>query len=251
MEEKTERGLRPAVIVTGGDCDTEALAASGAFMDMVRRGYVIAADSGLETAERLGLEPELIVGDFDSYTGALPAGEDAPEILRVPAEKDVTDTVLACGTAMERGYRRLILVGGTGGRADHYLANILWLWSLKNRGIDAFLTDGRNEFRVLRDEEAVIPRDEIPGGDGGPGDGWYFSLFALGFAAGEKCSVTAEGCRYPLPEPAALGWDNPSYAVSNEVTAERAVIRVRGTVLLIRSRRKPFSQPEPGAHTLA
>ena len=52
MEEKTERGLRPAVIVTGGDCDTEALAASGAFMDMVRSGYVIAADSGLETADR-------------------------------------------------------------------------------------------------------------------------------------------------------------------------------------------------------
>ena len=227
--------MRRAVIVTGGYCDTDSVRADGRLTDILRDSYIIAADSGLTAAERLGLKPDLIVGDFDSYTGALPEGEDAAEILRVPAEKDVTDTVLACQIAMERGFSRLLILGGTGGRADHSLSNILWLVSQKKQGADALLTDGRNEFRVLRDERAVIPR--VPGvRRAGGGDGWYFSLFALGIAGGERCTVTASGCRYPLPQPMELGWDNPSFAVSNEVTAEQAEIAVTGTVLLIRSR---------------
>ena len=222
MEEKAKRGMKAggrALIVTGGFCDTDALKKDGAFMAEAEGAYIIAADSGLTAAEKLGLAPDLAAGDFDSYAGTLPEG---PEILRVPAEKDVTDTVLACSLAMERGYTRLTIVGGTGGRADHSLSNILWLYSLKKKGADAYLTDGRNEFRVLWDERTEIPRRE----------GWYFSLFALG-----ECEVSAVGCRYPLPEPVKLGWDNPSYAVSNEVTAERAVVTASGPVLLVRSRR--------------
>ena len=235
MEEKAEGGVKAAAVVTGGDCDTEAVRADRGLMDRLRDSYLIAADSGLSAAEALGLKPDLIVGDFDSYAGTLPEGKNAPEIIRVPAEKDVTDTVLACRIAMERGYGRLLILGGTGGRADHTLSNILWLYSLKKQGADAMLTDGRNEFRVLRDECASIPR--VPGAmKAGGGDGWYFSFFALGNAWGERCTVTASGCRYPLPEPAELGWDNPSFAVSNEVTEDEARIRVTGTVLLIRSR---------------
>ena len=218
MEEKTERG-RNALIVTGGFCDTDALLRDARFLSDAEGAYVIAADSGLTSAGKLGLTPDLIVGDFDSYEGPLPEG---PEILRVPAEKDVTDTVLACEVAMERGYSRLTIVGGTGGRADHSLANILWLYSLKKKGADAFLTDGRNEFRVLLDERCEIPRERDR----------YFSLFALG-----NCAVTAVGCKYPLPEPVKLTWDNPSYAVSNEVADEKAVVTADGPVLLVRSRK--------------
>ena len=236
MEEKTERGMNGhpdrAVIVAGGFCDTEALGADPGMKTLFGSAFVIAADSGLTAAERMGLEPDLIVGDFDSYTGELPEGPGAPEIVRVPAEKDVTDTVLACEIAMERGYRRLTILGGTGGRADHSLSNILYLYALKNKGIDASLTDGRNEFRVLRDEAVRIPKsDSAEGGE------WYFSLFALGFAAGERCAVRALGCKYPLPNPTPLDWSNPSYAVSNEVTADCAVVSAEGTVLLVRSRK--------------
>ncbi len=235
MEEKAAGRMKRAVIFTGGFCDTEALGTDQQLTEILAEAYVIAADSGLSSAEAMAVRPDLIVGDFDSYTGTLPEGDDAPEILRVPAEKDVTDTVLACQIALERGFRHLIILGGTGGRADHYLSNILWLCSLKKQGAEVLLSDGRNEFRVLRDERAVIPR--VPGvTKPGGGDGWYFSLFALGIAGGERCTVTASGCRYPLPAPVELNWDNPSYAVSNEVTAERAEITVTGTVLLIRSR---------------
>ena len=43
---------------------------------------VIACDRGYEYAARCGIKPDLLLGDFDSYTGALPAGV---EVLRLPA----------------------------------------------------------------------------------------------------------------------------------------------------------------------
>ena len=236
MEEKTERGMKRALIVTGGYADTGRLRT---ILAPFSRGevFVVAADSGLRTATELGIMPDLIVGDFDSYTGTLP---DGPEILRVPAEKDVTDTVLACEKALEHGCASLCIVGGTGGRADHSLANILWICSLKKRGVEAVLTDGNNEFRMLSDESAEIPFEE----------GRYFSLFPAG-----PCAVTAVGCRYPLPEFTELTLDNPSFAVSNEVTAQKAVVTVRGSVLLVRSRKehlpsRRFTIQPPSAYPL-
>lgn len=53
---------------------------------------VIACDRGYEYAARCGIKPDLLLGDFDSYTGALPAGV---EVLRLPVEKDDTDTMSA------------------------------------------------------------------------------------------------------------------------------------------------------------
>ena len=219
MEEKTERGMKRGLIVTGGFCNVERLRPRAEELRGAGECFVVAADSGLVTARALGIEPDLVVGDFDSYGGPLP---ENVEILRVPAEKDVTDTVLACEIAVERGCNSLTILGGTGGRADHSLANILWVYSLRRKGIETLLTDGDNEFRALIDEAAGIPYEE----------GRYFSLFPIG-----PCAVRAVGCRYPLPEFTELTLDNPSYAVSNEVAGEKAVVEVRGALLLVRSRK--------------
>jgi len=53
--------------------------------------YVICADGGYSIAKRLGIVPDVIIGDFDTYTKKLP--EDC-EVIKYPAEKDDTDTCL-------------------------------------------------------------------------------------------------------------------------------------------------------------
>jgi len=121
MEETT--GLR-ALIFTGGYSNIERLRGrldTGA-------DWIIAADSGYRTAAALGIRPHIAMGDFDSYRDPLP--QDMP-ILRVPAEKDVTDTMLACEFARDKGCRTLTVVGGTGGRIDHSLTNLFYLESLR------------------------------------------------------------------------------------------------------------------------
>ncbi|MBP5729962.1 MAG: thiamine diphosphokinase, partial [Clostridia bacterium] len=84
--------------------------------------FVAVCDGGLSYAEALGLRFELLVGDFDSYTGALPSG--GFELIRLPREKDDTDIGFAVQTLLARGSREFLLLGAAGGRLDHTLGNI-------------------------------------------------------------------------------------------------------------------------------
>ncbi len=210
--EKTMIGTKTALVVTGGYCN----------IDYARRivpqsvDLTIAADSGYSTAEKLGITPDITMGDFDSFSGSLPK---EMEILRVPCEKDVTDTMLACEYAKDNGCRFITIIGGTGGRIDHSISNVFYLEDLRRQGIRVKLTDGENTVQVILDETVTVPND-----------GGYFSIFAL-----DSCVLTESGCKYPLNR-ATLVRARP-YAVSNEVVGECAFVTVEGAALLVTSRR--------------
>ena len=196
------------VIICGGECRTEKIPRK-----IFENSYVIAADSGYDTARKLGVTPDLLVGDMDSIS-EIPTGV---EIYRVKAEKDDTDTMLDISIAKERGAREIILVGGGGGRLDHLLSNVFMLESLADEGIRHRMYDGTNEVFVLSNGEATLENRS-----------GYFGLIAL-----EDSVVTAIGCKYPLSE-ATLKRTLP-YAVSNEVTDTESKIKVRGKVIVILS----------------
>lgn len=214
MEKTNELIPKTALVVTGGYCN----------VDTVRRvlpvdaDLTIAADSGYATAQKLGITPDITMGDFDSYRDALPTGMN---VLRVACEKDVTDTMLACEYAKEHGCRYITIVGGTGGRIDHSLSNVLYLEGLRREGVRVKLTDGENTVQVILDETVTVPK---------PDDGGYFSVFAL-----DTCVVTQTGCKYPLDR-AQLVRQMP-YAVSNEVVGEYATIAVEGIAILVMSKK--------------
>ncbi len=198
--------MKKALIITGGYINFEKI-------DLNSQGfnYIIAADSGYLAAERLDIKPEYIVGDFDSS----PLPNTNAEIIKVPAEKDDTDTMLACNLAIELGATYLTIVGGTGGRADHFLSNVFSLEAFKENNVAAIMTDGDNTIRVIEDETVKIPNKNT-----------YFSIFSL-----SPCKVTLTGCKYPLNN-FSLPRENPSFAVSNEVTDDYAMISVIGRAIL-------------------
>lgn len=198
------------IIITGGECKADGIPER-----IADNAYVIAADSGYDTAKKLGITPDLLVGDMDSIRN-VPSGI---ETLRVKAEKDDTDTMLAISIAKEKGAHSITVIGGAGGRADHWLSNIFMLEALADEGIDACLMDGVNEIFVLKDGCVKIPNR-----------GGYFGLLAL-----EDSVVTAKGCKYPL-EGHTLRRTLP-YAVSNEVTADFAEISVKGKMIVTVSAR--------------
>lgn len=76
--------------------------------------YLVAADGGLEKLRAHGLEPDLVLGDFDSVT-KLP---EHPNILRFPVRKDDTDTMLALRLMLKDGWRIFCIYGGTGRAAS-------------------------------------------------------------------------------------------------------------------------------------
>ena len=204
-----------AVVFTGGECDTDRLDPSEYAGELI-----IAADSGYRTALKCGVIPHIIAGDFDS--APIPEIADA-EIIRVPAEKDDTDTMLACDLAIGRGASVIRILGGTGGRMDHSLSNLFLLENLHRRGVTASLCDGQNRICVLENGSRLLSRCGYR----------YFSLIAL-----EDACVTLTGCKYPLSD-APLTRSLP-YAVSNEITAENACVTVSGgPVFLIESEKEP------------
>ena len=92
--------------------------------------FNIFCDSGLYHQEALGIEPNLIVGDFDSH----PNPHLDHETIVLPCEKDDTDTVFAVKEAVKRGFDDFLLLGAAGGRLDHTIGNVSILLMLHRQG---------------------------------------------------------------------------------------------------------------------
>ena len=183
-----------------------------------RPDLVICADAGLRHARALGLRPDLLVGDFDSLAPELleaARAEDVPT-LQVPVEKDQTDSQLALEEALRRGADEVILVGGSGTRLDHTLANLLLL---PLSPVPVTMTDGRSIARILRGGESLtVPREP----------GAFLSLVPLSPAAS---GVTVTGVHWPLSR-ATLRWGE-SLGISNRIVDREAHVSVDEGYLLV------------------
>ncbi|MCH5342250.1 MAG: thiamine diphosphokinase [Acetatifactor sp.] len=186
-------------------------------LEVSKKDFVIAVDGGLGYCSLLGVEPDLILGDFDSVSPEEAKAVEALEqqiperILRLPREKDDTDMLAALKEGLRRGYRDFRIYGGTGGRFDHTLANIQCLLYLKKHGAVGYLVDGTGMILVLMDESVEFQK----GLEG------FLSLFSL---TDESVGVTIRGMKYPL-EQAVVRNDFP-IGISNEFTGEAAVVSV-------------------------
>ena len=208
--------MRRCVILASGPIeDCECLRAL-----VEKDDFILCADGGLRLAQRLGVTPHLVVGDFDSYHGVLPS--EGTEVLKVPPEKDDTDTMLAVRLAMKRGFRHILLLGGTGGRLDHTFANIQAMAWAAEQGASLWMADRQNEATVLMPGiHRILKRD-----------GYKLSLFGIGEGA---FGITLKGLQYPLTD-ATLTMTTP-LGVSNEWKDEIAQIELKkGMLLLILSK---------------
>ena len=109
---------------------------------------IICADIGTEYARKSGVEPAVIIGDFDS--AEKPSASSEYEIISLPREKDDTDALFAARYALERGYRRIYLAGGLGGRLDHTLGAIAVLRFIEKNGAECIISDGRTRVSLVR-----------------------------------------------------------------------------------------------------
>ncbi|MDE6666004.1 MAG: thiamine diphosphokinase [Ruminococcus sp.] len=198
--------------------------AGGEFSDLcfsdTKADLVVCADRGYIYAEKLGIVPDIVTGDFDSYTGELP---ECPEIYRSVPEKDDTDTMLALKLAIERNCTDVRLYGGTGGRFDHTFANVQTLIYAHEHGCNMTIYDSDNIITVQGVGTESYEKY----------DGWYFSVFSLT----EKLHIEKmTGVKYPVENH--IFTQGFPLGVSNEIIADNAVVSVKnGLALIVRSRR--------------
>ena len=185
--------------------------------------FFIFCDDGLRHAESLGVTPSLIVGDFDSCNAELlTKWSNRCETIRLPREKDDTDTLFAVKLAVERGFDDFLLLGAMGGRFDHALGNVSILLYLDGLGKKALIVDDYSIMQVVGREPLYI-EDNCS----------YFSVLTV---AGDVSGVNIKNAMYPL-ENASLKADF-QLGISNEVlpgkTAEVSVEQGRVLVVVVK-----------------
>ena len=183
---------------------------------------VIAADSGLVHAQRFGVRVHLVVGDLDSAPrDAVAAAEgDGARIERHRPDKDQTDLELALIAAVRRGVRSIEVVGGGGGRPDHFLANVALLCApafADDVALSAHLGGAR--LVVVRPGPPTVLAAEL---------GALVSLLPM---HGPAVGVVTGGLRYPLDDEL-LAAGSPR-GMSNVVEEAPATVSLRVGVLAV------------------
>ena len=200
-----------AVIVAAGDIENSEILKTNIFYD----DYVIAADAGYTKLKAAGIEPDLIVGDFDSSD----VPENDVEIITLSPIKDCTDTEFALSKAYERGFREMLVIGALGGRVDHSYANICLTAQFKQKGANVTIIDSKHKIYCLSNEEKTVLNNNQ-----------YVSVFAF---SGE-CKVYFENFYYGSDVVTITPFD--VIGTSNELTADSGTINViYGTAIIIES----------------
>jgi thiamine pyrophosphokinase len=234
-----------AVVVTGGDRPDPALVDA---LDLPVEGrVVVAADSGVAHALALGLPVDVAVGDFDSLDPLVLEAVEAAgtRVDRHPAAKDATDLELAIDVAVGLGAARIVVLGGHGGRLDHFLANTLVLAAPQLGEVEVEALVGDALVSVVRPGHALRIRGRVG------------ELVTVLPVHGPAEGVRTEGLLYPLHgETLTIG---TTRGVSNVLTADAAMVELTaGVVLVVRPVSVPPSanptvdipqldHPEPGA----
>lgn len=178
---------------------------------------VICADGGFETAQKLGIQPDIVIGDFDSAS-TVPSGDF--ELITLPVEKDDTDSMAAVKLALERGYREFQILGALGGRFDHSYANLSVLLLIAANGGTGVLLDDNSTITLRRGgDNPLVLKDCV---------GKTISVFPFGVPT---CVVSYEGLYYPL-EHGTLSIET-SLGTSNHIVETEASIIVEEGVALI------------------
>lgn len=166
---------------------------------------IIAADSGFDYAWNNGIDIDYVVGDMDS-TSYREIIESMPKekVLRMPEEKDETDTEIGLAMLKELGAAESVIIGGGGGRLDHLLG-IVTLFHREIRP-DEWYTD----------KEAVwsIDRKRIFEGLKGK----TVSFFPVGE---EICRMRSSGLKWPLDQ---LVWKPGDAGISNVVMEDSMMV---------------------------
>jgi len=182
---------------------------------------VIAADGGASHCLKLGINPDVVIGDFDSLSHEEidVLKENVVVFIKFPIDKNKTDLELALDHTIELGAEEVSLYGLFGGRWDMTFANILLLASSRFSGLNIRLISGENTAYIVRSGETITFQGQV---------GTIVSVMPLN---GQGIGITYEGLQWSLDD-ATLSFGS-SRGVSNRMTGTKARISLLEGTLLV------------------
>ena len=197
--------LFDAVIVAGGEFPTTPQP-----LEVLQNApFVVCCDGAADHYIATGHVPDAIVGDGDSISAA--NREKYAHMLHVISEQETNDQTKAVRFLMERGKRRIAIVGATGRREDHTIGNISLLIEYARKGC---------EVCTFTDHGVFIPCNGTTTHKCRKGQ--QVSIFSI-----TARDLSAEGLLYPIYD-----FNNWWQGTLNECTGEEFTINATGEYLL-------------------
>lgn len=206
------------LIISGGNIDIEFLNKN---LTTCSYDNIIAVDKGLESLYLLKILPNHIVGDFDSVNETIINFYNTKNIPihKYNPEKDYTDTDIAIKLAISLNSTNITIIGATGTRLDHTLANIHILCTCLEEEIPCEIIDPHNKIYLIK-SKIELEKSNIYGK--------YISLIPLTSTVN---GVTLNGFKYPLKDyTLKIG---ESLGISNEVVDDVAKIEIKQGILIV------------------
>ncbi|MFE8695226.1 thiamine diphosphokinase [Cytobacillus sp. FJAT-53684] len=150
----------------------------------------VGVDKGVFTLLTKGINPAIAFGDFDSVTREeMTIIEEKVDALnQFKPEKDETDMELAMDWAIEQNPALIRIFGATGGRIDHFIANIQLLSKpLVSKNFEQVeIIDQKNIVYLRMPGKYLINKNS------------HFKYISFLPITMEVSGITLEGFKYPL-----------------------------------------------------
>lgn len=187
----------------------------------IEEPYFICADGGGNFARKLGVFPDVLLGDMDSIDKETLEAFRKAKVYEFPKKKDETDTELgiqyAINLAKEKKIKKVILLGAIGNRMDHTLGNIYLLSRFLDLGILGEIINKNNHMFLINKETDLALKP-----------GTLISLLPLGE---EVQGINISGFEYGI-ENGDMTLRNP-YGISNVVTETKQKISMKKGIILV------------------
>jgi len=174
---------------------------------------LIGVDGGTKHILKLGLKPNYIIGDLDSYT---PKNKTIP-VIKYPTDKDFTDSELAIKFVIEKKYREIIIFAFAGDRLDHMISNLMIFAALPANIV--IYTD-KQEFYFVKNKLEII--------------GQKNDLISLIPLFTDCQNVTTSNLKFPLNDETLT--IKEGRGISNVMLSSKATVSLKsGTLLLVKT----------------
>lgn len=202
------------LIVSGGNVEKEILNKT---IKNNNFDNVIAVDKGLEILDECNIQPNYIIGDFDSVNQKIISKYNEERTIKLNPEKDFTDTHMAIKLVIEKKSDYIVVLGGIGTRIDHTIANVHILKECIENKIRCEIINEKNKIFLIN-KSCYIDLDEKYK---------YISLIPL---TTQVTGVTLKGFKYLLQD--ATLTIGESIGVSNEQIEKRAEVKLKDGILI-------------------
>lgn len=195
-------------IISSYDC---VIVANGSFptlpaaLDILSgASVIIACDGAVRQLHRRGIVPTAVVGDLDSVPSAL--RRIYADRMYAEAEQDTNDLTKAVNFACREGVKEALILGATGLREDHTIANVSLLADYSQMMSRVEMMSDYGLFTPLAQKSTMATLRSFKG--------QQVSIFSLN---PEIKIVYSEGLRWPLRNRRLTSWWQGSL---NEATGE-------------------------------